>query len=159
MAYSRGLGDTPPTAAPASSGNGFFSQLVSWFTGGVSEASDDPPAVTAWMAAVKARGNVAVRYPYTDVTGMAGDLAEKYPSGDYVLAPDDVIDADRTRRHLATLETQVIGPVAAAAETTGKTIVNAPISALSGLTGVSPTVVKVALVGAGVLWLVSRRRS
>lgn len=100
-------------------GNSLPSQLWSWVTGTVPEASDDPPAVQSWRAGVKARGDVAVRWPYNDP--FRGELAERETNTDadgsalgytYYLAPLDVINADRARRNLDAIAGNVLLPLA-----------------------------------------------
>lgn len=149
--------DAGAGAVPASSdGNGLFGQLWAWVTGTVASASDDPPAVTAWMQQVKAQGGVAVRWPFADA--FHGELAERdanYASDgvtvlgySYYLAPLDVINADRNRRGVDAIATNVLLPVAEAGESVAKVI--------TGTVGRAAILAGAAVVGVNLLLRVGR---
>lgn len=161
------LGDV---TTPTGSGPGIFDQIKNWFTGSVANAASSPQIVLDWAADVKARGNVATRYPKTDGIGVAGDLAEKEADVDnsgnatyvYYPAPDDVINADRITRGLSALA-PVTGTVAAAGQAAGETIVetskavlDVPRQAIAGALGVNPTVITAVALGVAGLWLYSK---
>lgn len=98
------LGDV---TTPTGGGAGVVDQVISWFTGSVANAANEPQVVLDWEAAVRSRGNAVVRYPKTDDIGTQGDLAEREGNGgggySYYLAPDEVINADRINRGLSKL--------------------------------------------------------
>lgn len=122
--YYADAASTDAAGSGTSSGNGLFSQLWGWVTGTVAAASDDPPAVVAWRKTI-APGGVAVRWPFADA--LHGELAERDPnvSSDgltvlgysYFLAPLAVINADRNRRGVDAIATNVILPIAEGSET------------------------------------------
>lgn len=127
----RTLGDYYPDStvdaagSGTSSGNGLFAQLWGYITGTVAAASDDPPAVVAWRQQATAAGSVCVRWPFNDA--FHGELAERWANYDsdgvailgysYALAPLDVINADRARRGVDAIATNVLLPLAEGGET------------------------------------------
>lgn len=123
MGYARAqLGDV---TTPGGSGPGIVSQIASWFTGSVANADSSPQVVQDWQAGVRRRGNVAVRYPFpSDVVAQTGDLVERMDAGDsynYIPAPMDVVNADRTMRGLERLA-PITARVAEVAEGLGEGI-------------------------------------
>lgn len=143
MAYVRAqLGDV---TTPTGGGSGIVSQIVSWFSGTVANAGNEPQNVLDWEAQVHARGNAVVRYPKTDDIGTQGDLAEREANGtggySYYLAPQDVIDADRTLRGLSALA-PATGKVAALGESLSSGI-GANLTKIAVVTGVALVAVEV----------------
>lgn len=142
MAYVRAqLGDV---TTPTGGGSGIVSQIVSWFSGTVANAGNEPQNVLDWEAQVRARGNAVVRYPKTDDIGTQGDLAERETNDtgySYYLAPQDVIAADRTLRGLSALA-PATGKVAALGESLTSGI-GANLTKIAVLTGVALVAVEV----------------
>lgn len=132
------LGDT--TTPGTGGGAGFFSQIWSWITASPANAANSPQIVQDWMEQVRANGNAVVRYPFPDDdVAHTGDLVERMDVGtgyNYIPAPLDVVNADRTLRGLSKLA-PITGDIAAAGERLGQ-----------GITG---DITKYALIAGGVV--------